>query len=378
MPDRAKEAVMFTTQTPAIELEETVSLEQILGRIERDSAWDLLNIFDRWPLYEIRGKVIRTLLDKPHHVYLQLADGVEERIRQLRTENYERDYWRGLLSWYIANSLPFDSAVAVRAIEFAIAFSEEFSEEVEVAKEVSGRLKKTPDLYWKVPSMRRFTDKLTLGLCPEYPIWQWTQVERAIRRIVQVRDITYLPRIENLLNLLKRGVYKLREHEGDEFTFGQNLQFLEDAARVLKQAQQEQEPDLNVAVGSYLREKAGLTGSVIVRLEYQQESDSSKLVVPIEVVVKLELTDPAETLKLALILERHHVRIRWYGEGFTGTKILGTGEAIKGYIPPVAQFNDQLQCGFSTFPSRGSNRFWLDFVDDKKEFARVAHYLIIE
>ncbi len=384
MPDRAKEAEMSAiAQTSAIKLEKTVSLEQIFRKIECGKTRELLDIFDKWPLDEVRGKVTRRLFDWPHQVYLELAGKVEERIRQLHTD-YEDDYWRKLLSWYIANSST-DTAttVAVRAIEFAIAFSEEFNEESVVAKDVSGKLKKVPELYWQVPSMRRFIDKLISGLCFGYSERQWIQAERAIRQIVWVHDITYLPQIERLLGSFQNGVYKLCEREGDEFTFGQNLQFLRDAARILKQAQREQTPDLNVVVGSYLRELAGLTGSVIVRLEYQEESDSAKLKVPMDIVVKLELTDPAEASrltasKLAFFLERRNIRIRWYGEGFTGTKLLNTGKAVEGYIPPAAQFDDQLQCGFSTFPSRGSNRFWLYFLDDKKEFAKVARYLIVE
>lgn len=378
MPDRAKEAeVSAATQTPAIKLEKTISLRDILERLERDDTWKLLEIFDKLPLEEIRKKIIRRLSDyQPHEVYSEIADGVEERIRQLHVDYRERDYWGGLLSWYIANS-PAETAMAVRAIEFAIDFSEKFNEELTVAKEISGRLKKTPDLYWQAPSMRRFIDKLISGLCFEYSTVEWTQAERAIRRIVQVCDITYLPQIKKLLGLFERGVYKLAQHEGDEFAFGQNLQFLKDAVRILKQAQQEQTPDLNAAVGSYLRERASLAGSVIVRLEYQQENDPSKLTVPVEVVVKLELTDPIEAAKLALVLKQCYVRL--WGEGFTGTKILGTDESVKDYFlgPKGAVFNDQFQCGFSTFPSRGSNRFWLYFLDDKKEFAKVARYLII-
>ena len=377
MPDRAKEAeVSVATQTPVIKLEKTVNLKDIFEQLERDNTWRLFEIFDRLPLDEIRKRIIRRLSDyRPHEVYSEIADGVEERIRQLRANN-ERDYWRGLLSWYIANS-PDDTAVAVRAIEFAIAFSDEFGEEWDVAKEVSGRLRKAPGLYWRAPSMRRFIDKLISGLCFEYRERQWTQVERAIRRIVQVCDITYLPQIEKLLSLFEKVVYKLAQHEDDEFAFGQNLQFLRDTARILKQAQKEQMPDLNVAVGSYLRKRAGLTGSVIVRLEYQQESDPAKLMVPVEVVVRLELTDPTEAAKLAPVLEQCYVRL--WGEGFTGTKILGTDELVRDYFlgPKGAVFNNQLWCGFSTFPSCGSNRFWLYFYDEKIEFAKVARYLIV-
>lgn len=365
-------------QIPTIKLEKTVSLEQIFRKIECGKTWELLDIFDRWPLSEVREKIIQRLSGyRPHQVYDKLADGVEERICQLRVNYDERDYYRGLFSWYIANS-PLDGGEAVRAIEFAIAFSDKFNnEEMTVAKEVFGRLKKTPDLYWQVPSMRCFINKLISGLCFEYSEQQWTQVERAIRRIAQVCDTTYLPCIEGLLVLFKKGAYKLAEREGDEFTFGQNLQLLKDAVEILKQALREQTPDLNMAVGSYLRRQADLTGSVIVRLEYQQESDPAKFTVPMEVVVRLELTDPTEAAKLAPILKQCCVRL--WGEGFTGTKILGIDDPVKDYFwgPKGAVFNDQLQCGFSTLPSRGSNRFWLHFLDDKKEFVRVARYLIV-
>ena len=361
-------------QTPAIKLEKTVDLEKIFEKIKYGSAWELLDIFDKWPLGQVRREVIQRLLDRPHEVYAELADGVEERIRQLRISR-ESDYWKPLLSWYIASSPP--NKVAVKAIEFAIAFSEEFQGEWEVAKEVSRKLEKDPGLYWEAPSLRCFLDKLISGLRLEYFESQWAQAERAIRRIVRVRDITYLPRIEKLLGLFERGVYKLlAPHEGDEFTFGQNLQFLKDAVRILKQAEREQMPDLNVAVGSYLRERAGLSGSVIVRLEYPQDGNPANPTAPVEIVVKLELTDPAEVAKLAPVLKQCHVE--WYGEGFTGTKLLGADEGVKGVFSRKCTFNDQLQCGFSTSLSRGSNRFWLTFLDGKKEFAKAARYLIVE
>lgn len=363
---------MSPTNQPAIKLEKTVDLEKIFEKINHGSAWELLNIFDKWPLDEIRRRIIRGLLDWPHEIYPELAGELEERIRQLHA-NHERDYWKGFLSWYIANS---PSRVAVKAIEFAINFSEEFREESEVAKEISGRLKVNPGFYWEVPSLRRFFDALISGLAFEYSLNQWIQVERAIRRIVQVRDTTYFSQVISLFVSFERKVYKLREYEGDEFTFGQNLQFLKDATLILKQAQQKQMPDLSVAIGSYLREQADLAGSVIIRLEYQQESDPAKLMVPVEVIIRLELTDPAEAAKLAPILERCHVE--WWGEGFSGTKFLGTGGVSEGcFNPKEAPPDGRFQCGFSTFPSSGSNRFWLTFFDGKREFARVARYLVV-
>ncbi len=371
--------------------QKTVGLEQIFKEIEHGSTWKLLEIFEQWPMDKVRKRVIQELLKGRNQVNQELADRAEELIRQLRVNN-DSDYYRGLLSWYVVDSSldnedELDNeddetiTAAIRAIEFAIAFSEKFNEELTVAKEISEKLKKAPGLYWQVPSMRNFINKLISGLSPEYSVREWTQAERAIRRIARVEDITYLSWIEKLFGSFANGDYKLGKHEDDEFTFGQNLQFLRDAERILNRAQQEQTPDLNMVVGSYLRKRAGLTGSVIVRLEYQQESDPAKLTVPMKIAVKLELTDPSEASKLASVLKQ--CSIGWYGEGFGGVEILDTGKPVKGYIPPKAQFNDRFQCGFSAFPSRGSNRFWLSFFDKDKdrdlnnEFARVARYLIV-
>ncbi len=252
---------------------ETRSLAWILENLPSEDLLQLCKWFDEIPLVELRDPIL------DHLIRRNFPDGfsnwVEDRIQQLEdsVDSRNRSLAKRLFNWYLFNS---DGESAIRALEFGAAYVKKNSWiRDSVSGEICNRIKKNPSLYWGFPSIERFIETLIKPIekppLGYYTESHWLSLERAVRFIVEARDVNYLDRIETVLLSLKKGETKPFEfitYKWDEF--GRHIRFLEDAVVVLKKEQDDQFPDLNAVFGSHLRKTAGLKNSVNVALSYPE------------------------------------------------------------------------------------------------------------
>lgn len=346
----------------------TVSLQEILKKAE----YEEFSVFDEWPLEEVRRLCIKSLKDRREVDIASYAEWAESRIRAMSKQGDLTD-WTELLSWYIYNS---KSEFKGRALEYAITLAKEKENRYrflgEISKHLAGKIRNEPEVYWYVPSMREFLKtllsriKLT-GENTSYMDADWYCAERAIRCIVKVEDIEFLPQIEEILSCHEKeqGKHFSDLDERTNFSRVQRIAFLQEAVRVLLEARKKQMADINIVFGAYLREKAGLLGSVVVRLHCPERIPANQFVYlldkGLEIRLDLELTKPEEEKKLLPVLKNHAVD--FLGEGFIGSK-----ESSYAYQPQsIERVFEGLSWHILVFPSRGANRFSLTLRSREEE-----------
>ncbi len=170
--------------------------------------------FDDWPILEIRQKYLKAM--EGWLFYKDLADWAEKQIWELFS--LEVEVPEAMLERYMFNAQ--DTA---RAIEFSLSLvlgksicpfhkvSGFVSIENTVSKIVAGRLLKNEVvvLYHKLPSLPKFLEELlgkldrpyrTNDSSYEYSGSDWVCAERALRIIIEYKDFSFLPKIEELIS----------------------------------------------------------------------------------------------------------------------------------------------------------------------------------
>lgn len=354
--------VRMTANTEEVLFKKTISLEEIRKRII--IADGPLNVFDEWPVREIREECLAML--EQMSIANEYAGWFENRISSC-LENDDH-LWQRLLSCYIFRSCNVIHSQA-RALEFAIGLAKEkrFAHwgVGEISKLVAGKIKQNPELYWRVPSMHEFLNLLISWFLKQssgemtdpstyYTDTQWHEMERALRIALAARDTTLLPVFETVFEKLNLGLKKPTECFKDDLMISSHIAFLSGAISVLKRAEKDQNPDLNAtAVGVFLRKKADISGNVGVYVGYAKRVFDRN---SIPVTIRLFPTNPAERDRLCAAHSYCRVRIR--GEGCCTVSI---PHATQQSSEVSNDFDENLSCHFLVFPSRGMNRFWLRF-----------------
>lgn len=348
---------MDEDEKEAVEVRPSVTMDQVMEEARRRP----LEVFDSYPIQEIREVCIKALEDGGWNLPWNLpkseilANWAENRIEVLIS--WKDPMWKKILNWYVFNAGSgaggyfISVKVAVRAVEFAIATAS-FGGSLagEAGHCVSARLQRNPELYWQVPRMKEF---LEMSLFPRSDeigrvSWRfgWTSAaERAIRRITDARDTTFLPLIRQLA-IEDRWLAPV---PADPFALPAQSAVLCKAAEMLAEAVKDQTPDLNSTVGARLREDGGLRGSVAVSVDYPERVEVGARLVLIRVLFTTTRADEKE--QLSQILPR--LKVFWEGEGFDpagrirGEITIDTASGVGGVEMTVT--------------TRGRKRFWVVF-----------------
>lgn len=370
-----------------IEFRKTVKVAELLGKLEAsrgEHPWGFVEAFDACPVDVVREACIRGLTEysdrSGNFISRELAEWAESRVHDLRS--HHDDLWLQLLNWYVHGVKTIYSSdgkhrwgyddIPIRAIEFAIEFFHESDfRRGQIAKVVLEKVRHDPYLYWLSPSMPRFLEKL-LGLGVDlvekrldYDEEHWSMAERAIRRIDQVEDTTFLEQLKDLARCFEQGTIRTFKLPGlpepsDPFAHPRNTTLLRTVVERLEKARKEQTPDLNASVGASIREKAGFIGSAGVIVKYPKRV---KYGPSVTISVQVTSTKPREdNSKWIAAFDRFS--IGWLGEGFLAASSLTTNEsqAEKGKTELTARFGDPVDsCTFRAIPTKGNNRFWLTF-----------------
>lgn len=298
-----------------------------------------------------------------------------------------------MFHWYVqfaGEGKHFHTDEAVRAVEFAIDFSRApvgYDVRGEAAKAVSYKLRRARRwLYWEAPSMPEFLREL-LGAIREdrggYSAASWHLTERAIRRIVAAEDVTFYSHLVELHRLHRDGTIQPSEfcQREDPFVRVRNDALLAEATHLLAAAQEAQTPDLGVRVGSLLRKKAGLEGSVVVEVDYPIPGDHPTPTANESVAVRVlvGVTRDGEQKKLSSALGEFSVELQsegrievkhMEGESAMEWRVIGEGwGAIR------RGFSETFVAEFLVRSKAGRRRLWLSIRDGKTELAARAIYL---
>lgn len=371
-----------------------VPFQDLLKEAERNP----IATFDEWPIKEVRDVCVRKL----EFISLDTAkaEWLEKRILMLAKER--EDYWEKLLFWYIFS----EKWLEIRALEFAISLLKE--KEVNeasvfkgVSKIVAGKISRDPSLYWYIPSIRDFIQLSLSVLKPKYKgddtysDSRWYLLERAVRCLLKVEDIGFLPELEGILPPLEKEEMKPFEDVGEhDITRVQHIAFLKEAIEILTRARTAQTPDINLVFGNYLRGKAGLSGSVIARLSHKifcdtVSTDEGEQTQKIEISLSFEPTKPEEGEKLLTVLQKY--RLSFDGEGFVWPGGLTYEEcdkwaeqflshhAYSNHILSLEKGFEGLGCCFSAYATKGINRFSVELrKGEKEETLPVYSYLYLK
>ena len=182
--------------------------KEVLENEVRYAPW---GCFEKRPFFEVRKACLKKisdygLSDEWH------ADWAEYFIQELNESEKHEDnvLLDDLLSLYIFKS---SDDLAVRAIEFAILFEDKVCSKMNlISKLVTGRIKDNPQLYSKIPSLKKFLHKL-LDLMIRRKEWadreymesDWFAVERVRGMIMRNKDRSFLPKINKLISMLESG-----------------------------------------------------------------------------------------------------------------------------------------------------------------------------
>lgn len=169
--------------------------------------------FEKWNIFEVRVACLKQL-NKNKFSDKYFADWAEyfiEKLTELGMHD-DRQLSDKLLEWYVFKAN--DDNLAARAIEFAIYFDEKEGIKTNfISKLVAGRLGDDPQLYSRVPSLKKFLHKLLDFMIRrvewadrEYTDFDWFAAERAQSIIVKKRDRSFLPKISKLIEMLETGV----------------------------------------------------------------------------------------------------------------------------------------------------------------------------
>ena len=298
-----------------------VPLQELLQNAERDP----FTTFDKWPIKEVRDICVKRLGGLYFSLDTAKADWLEERILMLAEER--EGYWENLLSCYIFSSTEW---LDIRALEFAINLlkKEEVNKVVfkGVSKAVAGKISRDSYLYWYLPSIKDFIQFSISVMEPKYKDdhysdARWYLLERAVRCcLLKVKDIGFLPELQKILSLLEAGEIKPFEDVGGyDITKVQHMAFLKEAIGILTSARAEQTLDINLVFGNYLREKAGLSGSIIAKLSHKIFCDTVPTLTgygeqqKIEISLNFEPTKLKEKEKVAQTSPGIQSLLRWRG-----------------------------------------------------------------
>lgn len=365
-------------------LSPTVPLQSLL----REAEHEPFKMLVEWPLQEVREACLEALRRKPYGWigdYRISANQIEEVIRAFRKAREE--LWEKLFDWYIhfaGEGKDFDITRGTRAVEFAIALAEENPNVLhETAKAVCDKLRHRSQLYWEVARVPAFLESLLAAVKKEkggYSAGAWHLTERAIRRIAAAEDVTFLGHIVELLRLHRDGT--IQPDYGDPFARVQNEALLAEAIRRLVEASHAQTPDLSATVGSALRQKAGLEGSVVVEVEYPTISVSAGDN-PVAVRVSFGVTGRGQEKLLAAFGD---VAVTLQSDGTIELKRLQEDSGFDEWLTMTGDwwrtvtraFTGTLSCEFLVRSRPGRRRLWLSFKDGKTELAERAIYITFE
>lgn len=371
--------------SPAVRalLARTLSVQEVI-EIARNG--EPFRIFDRFPLREVRAACLEVMKNSPYNATTEERVGwAEAHLSELA--RVDDDILEGLLSWYLFTT---PEEFAVRALEFAIRLGRETLSDTLCSKLIAGRLKEKPKLYWLAPSLHKYlkaqfgSTRNMVAVGESYSDHAWHLAERAIRRILQVQDVTFLPVIRELEEAHRTG--QTRPASDDGFTAVTHTAILLEALRALTAAKAEQWPDLHATVGEFLRTELGLAGKVHVFLSWGEslpkhvEADE---VIMLRVRLDAQMTDVERmrrSLNPLLItcstegLEILHVRghvggikdSRWYSVPLELDEDL-TAEV---HVRPEAPGHKRLWLTFEWFTPRGKGK--------KRVLARTAYYVDCE
>jgi hypothetical protein len=224
-------------------LAQTVKMERIIGEVEATPYTS----FDRWPILEIRKKCVESLKNQ---VYLDTvgavdwrADWIEDRVDQLLNHRgYGYELVEEILSLYIFNSHR-DSAV--RALEFLVSrcSSVPIVPSKLSLKLIAGKLAKDDsdeDLYASVSGLWQLLDKSFVQFIEcrgvgDYYTDRWISLERVFKIILQVSDYSFLPRVNEILTLMKEKLI-LPKFFGDPLAFETHRDRLRAVKKYLEKA----------------------------------------------------------------------------------------------------------------------------------------------
>jgi len=314
----------------------STTLEEFMGRMRNN----IFSAFDRFPFYDLRAQSMEYLeknvnADSTH-------DWAEPRIAWMF--RHDDPLAMRLLSWYVFTTA--NRGYARRALEFAISIPnpKTDSRRAELDKMINKRLTGRDDLYWGSTSVWKYLRR-TLAMAQDpfnsanpyaYPEANWILTERAVRRIVQVRDISSFPEVAELARFHKRGMIYPAD-KAKEFDRNQHQVFLDTAVNILKKAERSQCPDYNAKLFSRFR-------------EFFKSLDVE--------IVHPTMCVPGETVEIR-VKGTHWcykdgnpvLAVRWRGEGFSSV------------VPPESrvQFDLGSGCIFRDVAPGGVSRFWLTF-----------------
>lgn len=230
------------------EFRKTVDLERVIEKINSYQYYprDLVSLFDEYPIFAVRKAILERWLDHPVEVLDWQVDWIEARICDLKTEEGEMhpNFWKELISWYIFGT---KGKLANRAFDFAVGIAKKsylYLYRSDILKIIAGKLDRSPEIYQDIetPSLRLFLESfLVQAYQPNFTIYDSTMVDikRVVRCAVKVGDWRFLPLVEQVLYKLSNQRRPERYDFREEVEFKENLAFLKEAARLLREKTEE-------------------------------------------------------------------------------------------------------------------------------------------
>lgn len=369
----------------------TIRASVNLKKLRDDARIDPMDTFEAFPVEEVRRWCIDALPRRITITEVQAA-WAETRVRDLLTMN--DGLWKELLAWYLyAES---EEELTIRALEFAINLCRHDPRSLgAISKLVAGRLAGDGGLaiYWRVPSLRWFLRELLDGIdfslrqmVPVYSEVDWHQAERAIRRIVEVGDTIWLPDLETIYGRHEEG--RVRPISGvNAFDRVSHRAILGEAVRLLKEAYEQEVPNLTAAFANYLERRGGVR-AVAVELHYDQVMVTADAAKHGSWSVAVEVTTTRPEDRPGLIAALVGINVIAEAEGFTEPLQPAWTSGIS--QPREGRFLDDRRraiCIFSGQPTPGTNRFRLHFrgrtnvlgeAEAWEEIATTTGYVIVE
>ena len=334
--------------------------------------------FERWELKTIREKCVAEMRHShPPDTEMDWA--------LTRVERFYNDPWifEELLSWFAFCARNNDAVIKAleKAIQIAMTGSPLPSTEVTIAKVVLGKLRNKPGLYWELPAIRPYLQKLLFSIYNEfrypYDEWKWKLTERAIRTIISQKDASFLPDVTKLLVMSKQGKIRPSFLE-DELHQGLMMK----AVELLEKATKDQRDGWHL-LGKCLADMMGQKGEIEGCLTYPKNSfgiPEEIMVVPrpwekIELGIRLAPDDNYSNEDRAFLLKNCLVQI-------TGDGIEAGGRSDVGFRQHFPS-NFFLECGLRP-SSKGLKRIWISFLWNQgitkslKEIVQFARYFSFE
>jgi hypothetical protein len=195
---------------------ERFKVTETLKEILAFAAQHPFDKFEQYPIKEIREAAIKGMYSwdcRPNGG--ERSDWAEQCISGL-LQNCDQEMAKNVLEWYLYESDPEEAAA--RAIRFALTLKNpssfhndhHFIQPNDLAKMITGRIKKNPRLYSLAPKLSDFYRTFLKQLqerstysSKKYYDDDWYPAERALHIIALVKDITLLPILENLAALFR-------------------------------------------------------------------------------------------------------------------------------------------------------------------------------